>query len=150
MDAVGVADNLVDVVGEGVFHLVQGVHLVRTAALVGHTVIIPPRELRDEDLLVVAVHQKIVNGVLEDILTAVCQQHLLFGNTVDLADADGNDALFTLVVDAGIEAQVLRIKVPNGINYFLAWFKVELVSIKIIHIVNIMFLLCGCKISHFS
>ena len=42
MDAVGVFDDLVDMVGEGVFHLVEGVHFEGTATLAGHTVVVPP------------------------------------------------------------------------------------------------------------
>ena len=134
MDAVGILDDLIDVIGEGVFHLVEGVHLEGAAALAGHTVVVPPRELRDEDGLVVAFHQEVVDGVLEDFLAAVCQEHALLGHTVDLAETDGNDTFLTLIVYTCIEAEILRIKVLHGVKHFLAWLKVEFVSVEVVHI----------------
>ena len=103
MDAVGVFNDLVNVVGEGVLLLVEGVHLERAATLAGHLIIIPPRELRNEDLLIVALHQEVVNGVLQDFLAAVGQQHLLFGHSIDFTYADADDALLSLIVDSGIK-----------------------------------------------
>ena len=74
MYTVGIADDLVDVVSEGIVLLVEGVHLESTATLAGHTVVVPPGELGDKDLLVVAHHQEIVDGVLQHILTAISKR----------------------------------------------------------------------------
>ena len=134
MDAIGVFDHFVDMVGKSVFLLVQGVHLERAATLAGHTVVIPPRELGDEDGLVVALHQEIVDGVLQDFLATICEQHTLLGNTVDLAETHGDNTLLALVVDTGVEAKILRVEVLHCVKHFLAWLKIEFVSIEVIHI----------------
>ena len=42
MHAVSVFDDLVDIVGEGILLLVQGVHLEYAVALAGYTVVVPP------------------------------------------------------------------------------------------------------------
>ena len=130
MYAVGIADDLVDIVSEGVVLLVEWVHLESTATLAGHTVVVPPGELGDKDLLVVAHHQEIVDGVLQHILTAISKQHLFFRHTVDLTETYRDDTLLALIIDAGIETQGLGIKVLDGVNHFLAGLKVKLVSVE--------------------
>ena len=86
-----------------------------------------------------AFHQEVVDGVLEDLLAAVCQEHALLRHTVDLAETDGDDTLLTLVVYTCVEAEILRIKVLYGVKHFLAWLKIEFVSVEVIH--NLYFLL---------
>ena len=103
MYAVGIFNHLVHVVGKGVVLLMQRVHLVGAATLVGHLVIVPPRELGDENLLVVAHHQEVVDGVLQHILAAVCQQHLVLRHVVDFTQTDRDDTLLALVVYSGIK-----------------------------------------------
>ena len=85
------------------------------------------------------VDYEVVDGVLQHILSAIGQQNLLFGNTVDLADADRDDTLFALIVDAGIEAQILGVEVLHSVKHLLAWLEIEFVSIKIIHCVLFCF-----------
>ena len=133
MDAVGVLYHLVNIVGEGVILLVQGIHLEGAVALTGHLIIIPPRELRDENLLVVALHQIVMNGILQDILTAVGQQHLFLRHAVNLTKPNTDYAFFTLIVDAGIEAQCLRVEILDGFHHLVARLEIKLVSIKEIH-----------------
>ena len=133
MHAVGVLDDLVNVVGEGILLLVQGVHLEYAVALAGYTVVVPPRELGDENLLVVTLAQELVDGILQHVLATIGQQHLLFGNTIDFADTYTDNTLFTLVVDAGVEAKILWIEVLHSVNNLLTWLEIKFVSIKIIH-----------------
>ena len=133
MDAVGVRYHLVDIVGEGVILLVQGIHLEGAIALTGHLIIVPPRELRDEDLLVVALHQIVMNGILQDILTAVGQQHLFLRHAVNLTQPYTDHTLLALIVDAGIEAQCLRVEVLDGFHHLVTRLEIKLVSIKEIH-----------------
>ena len=52
MNAIGEFNHLVYVIGEGVFLLVQGIHLKGTTALRGYTIVIPPRELRNQNLCI--------------------------------------------------------------------------------------------------
>ena len=138
VDAVGVFNHLVHIVGEGVFLLIEGIHLEGAAALGGHAVVVPPGELGDEYLLVVSLHEEVVDGVLQNLLAAVGQQHLLLGHAVDFTDAHADDALLALIVDAGVEAKVFRVEVFHCVQYFLTGLKVELVSVKIVHSVVIL------------
>ena len=141
MNAVGVLNHLVDIVGEGVFLFVQGIHLERAATLRGYTVVVPPGELRNQYLLVVANHQEIVDGILQHVFAAIGQQHLILRHTVDLTQADGDDALLALVVDAGVEAQRLGVEILDGLHHFLAGLKIKFVSVEIVHNLYIFYLL---------
>ena len=134
VNAVGVLNNLVDIIGEGILQLMQGIHLESTATLAGHTIVVPPRELWDENLLVVTLHQEVVNGILQHVLAAIGQQDLFLRHIVDFAQTDTNDTLFALIIDTGIEAEVLGIEIFYRINNFLTGFKIKLVSIEIIHL----------------
>ena len=49
----------------------QRVHLKVTATFTCYAVVVPPRELWNEDGLVVALHQIVVNGILQDVLTTI-------------------------------------------------------------------------------
>ncbi len=136
MYAVGIFNDLVNVIGKGVFQLVQGVHLKSTATLRGHTVVVPPRELRNENLgirflgTVLTVDRKeIVDGILQHILAAVSQQHLLLGNTVYLTYFYTDNTLLALIVNAGIKTQCLGVKILDGLHHFLAGVKIKLVSV---------------------
>ena len=142
MDAVGVFDHLVHIIGKGIILFVQRIHLEGAVAFAGHLVIIPPRELRYQDLLVVTLHQIIVDSVLQDILTAVCQEHLFLGHAIDLTQAYRDDALLALVVDTGIEAQRLRIEVPDGFLHLLTGLKIKLIPIEIIHFLFHLYYFC--------
>ena len=71
MNAVGVVYHLVNVVGKRVVLLMQRIHLERTATLACHLIIIPPRELRNKNGLVRSLHQEIVDGILQYLLTTV-------------------------------------------------------------------------------
>ena len=70
-----------------------------------------------------------MNGILQHILATVGQQYLFLGNTVYLTDLDTDDTLLALIVDTGIEAQRLRVKILNSLHHFLAGVKVKLVSV---------------------
>ena len=129
MNAVGIFDDLVDVVGKGVVLLVQGIHLEGAIAFAGHLIIVPPRKFRNQNLLVVALHQVVVDGVLQNVLTAIGQQHLLLGHSIQLAQPHADDAFLPLVVDAGVEAQVLGVEVLDGLYYFIAGLEIELVAV---------------------
>ena len=122
----------------------QGVHLEGAATLVGHLVIIPPGELRNENLLVVAYHEEIVYGILQHVLTAIGQQNLLFRHTVYLTEAYGNHTFFALVIDAGIETQRLGIKILYSFSHLLTGLEVKFISVKIIHILCLLYY-SGCK-----
>ena len=74
-----------------------------------------------------------MDGILQHVLTTIRQQHLLFGNTVNLTDTYTNHTLFALIVYAGVEAKILWIEVLHSINNLLTRLKIEFVSIKIIH-----------------
>ena len=68
-------------------------------------------------------------GILQDILAAVSQQHLLLGHAVDLAQAYRHHALLSLVVDTGIEAQCLRVEIPDGLHHLLARLEIKLIPV---------------------
>ena len=147
MHAVGVLNHLVDIIGEGVVFLVQGVHLKRTATLRGNAVVIPPRELRDKNLLVVTQHQEIVDGIFQHVFAAIGQQHLVFGHAIDFAEAYGDDALLSLVIDSGVKTQCFRIKILNGLHHFLAGLKIKFVSVEIIHFLFLLYRYFNSSIS---
>ena len=84
MNTVGIFYNLVHIVCEGIIQLMQRVHLKVTATLTCYAVVVPPRELGNEDGLVVALHQIVVNGILQNILTAISQENLLLWHVVYL------------------------------------------------------------------
>ena len=140
MYAVGVFNDLGNIVGKGVLLFVQGIHLEHAVALAGYAVVVPPRELGDENLFVVTLAQEIMDGVLQHILATVGQQHLLLGNTVNLADTYTDHTLFTLIVDTGVETEILWIEVFHSVKHFLAWLEIKFVSIKIIHFLLILLL----------
>ena len=129
IQTVGIFDDLVDVVGEGVARLMQRIHLESAAALTGDAVVVPPREFRNQDVLAIAVHQEIVHGILQDILTTVAQQHLLLGHTVDFTHSHGDHALLALIVDTGIKTEIERIETLHGVNHLLTRLKVEFISV---------------------
>ena len=137
MHTVGVLNDLLHVIGEGVLQLMERIHLEGTATLTCHTVIIPPGELRDENLLVVTQHQEIVDGILQHVLTAISQQHLLLRYVINLTETYRDNTLLALVVDAGIETQSLWVEILDSLHHFLAGLKVKFVSVEIIH--NILF-----------
>ena len=143
MYAVGVLDDLVDVVGKGILFFMQGIHLKRTTTLAGYTVVIPPRELRDEDLGIrctsLAVdREEIVDGILQHVLTTISQKHLTLIHTIDFTEAYRDNALLALVVDTGVETQCLRIEILDSLHHFLAGLKIKFVSVEIIHF-NLLF-----------
>ena len=150
VDAVGVFYHLIDIVGEGVVELMQGVHLEGAVALAGYLVVIPPRILGDENLLIVALHQVIMDGVLQDILATISQEHLLFGHIVNLAELNGDDTLFALIVDTGVEAKRLGIEILYSVDYFLTRIKVKLVSIEKIHVLfHLIYIYLAAKVRIF-
>ena len=136
MDAVGVSDDFIDVVGKRVACLVEGIHLERTAALASNAVVVPPRELGNQDGLVVALHQEIVDGVLEHLLAAVTQQNLLLGNAVDFTQFNADNTLLSLVVNACIEAQCTGVEVLYCFDDLLGRLEIKFVSVKIVHYLN--------------
>ena len=77
-----------------------------------------------------------MDSILQHVLTTIGQQHLLLGYAVNLTDAHADNTLLTLVIDTGIEAQILRIEVLNGLYHFLAGLKVKFISIKKIHFIR--------------
>ena len=136
MDAVGVFDDLIDIVGEGVARLVERIHLERAAAFACNAVVVPPRELGYEDGLVAAFHEVVVDGVLQHLLATVAQQYLFFGHMIYFAEADADFALLPLVVDAGVEAERVGIEVLYGFDDFLRRLEVEFVSVEKIHVLS--------------
>ena len=140
MYAVGIFNDLVNIVGEGIFLLVQGVHLEFAVALRGYTVVVPPRELRNENLLVVTLGQEIVDGILQHVLATIGQQDLLFGNTVNFAHANADNTLLTLIVDTGIKTKILCVKILHCVKHLLAWLKIKFIPIKIVHCILFYFL----------
>ena len=111
MYTIGVFNHLVHIVGKGVLLFVQGIHLKRTTTLRGYTIVIPPRELRNQNLCIwfattfLAIdRQEIVDSILQHILAAIGQQYLLFRYIVDFAQLDADNALLALVIDTGVEA----------------------------------------------
>ena len=68
---------------------------------------------------IVTLHEVVVDGILENLLAAVAQEHLFLGNAVDFTQADADDALLSLVVDTGIEAERAGIKVLYGLDDLL-------------------------------
>ena len=133
MYTIGVFNHLVDIIGKSVVLLVEGIHLKRTTTLTGYTIIVPPRKLWNQDLLVVAHHQEIVDGVFQHVLTTIGQQHLFFRYTIDLTQPNGDHTLLSLIVDASIEAQRLWVEVLDSLYHFLAGLKVKFISVEIIH-----------------
>ena len=121
MHAVGVFDDLVDIIGKSIFLLVQGINLEGAATLRGHTAVVPPGELGDQNLLIITQHQEIVDGILQHVLTTVGQKHLLLRYTVNLAHADGDDTFLTLIIDTSIETQGFGIKVLDCIDHLIIY-----------------------------
>ena len=147
MNAIGVFDDFINIVGEGVACLVERIHFERAATLAGNTVIVPPRELGNKDGFVAALHKEIVDGVLEHLLTTIAQQYLFFGDAVDFAQSDTDNALLSLIIDAGVEAEGAGVEVLYGFGDFLGRLKVEFVSVKIVH--YLLLFLFTCKVTTF-
>ena len=90
-----------------------------------------------------------MDSVLQDILTTVCQEHLLFGHIVNLTEFNGDHTLLALIVDAGVEAKRLGVEILNCVDNFLTRIKVKLVSIEKIHILfHLILFLFGCKVTN--
>ena len=75
-----------------------------------------------------------MDSVLQDVFATVTQQHLFFGHVVDFAELYREDALFALVIDAGVEAEQFRVKVLDGIKHLLRRLEVEFVSVQVVHV----------------
>ena len=129
MNAIGVSDDLVHIVGKGVACLIEWVHLERSATLAGNSVVVPPGELGDEDSLVVALHQEVVDGILQHLLSAVTQKHLVLGNIVNLTQSYTYDTLLPLVVDAGVETECAWVEVLYRFDDLLGRLEIEFVSV---------------------
>ena len=50
-----------------------------------------------------------MDGIFQDVLSTVSQEHLFLWHSVNLTESYGNDTLFTLVIDARIKAKILGI-----------------------------------------
>ena len=122
-------DNLINVVGKGVFQFVKGVHMGFAATFAGNAVVVPPREFGNQYGAVVALGEIIVDDILENVLATITQQYLRLRHTINLAEANRHDALLALVIDAGIEAEILRVEVFYSINHLLRRFEIEFVAI---------------------
>ena len=60
-----------------------------------------------------------MNGIFQDILATIAEQHLLFRNTIYLTETYRENTLLTLVINAGIEAQLHWIEILYRIQYLL-------------------------------
>ena len=52
-----------------------------------------------------------MDSILQHILAAIGQQHLLLWNVVDFTQANADDTFLALIVDAGVEAEIFGIKI---------------------------------------
>ena len=129
VQSAGVFDHFIYIVGKGVFQFVQGIHVGFAAAFAGDSIVVPPREFWNQDGTVVAFCKIVMHDVLQDVLATIAQQHLFLGYSVDLAQTHRHDALLSLVVDAGIETQILRVEVSDGIYHLLRRLEVEFVTV---------------------
>ena len=77
-----------------------------------------------------------MDGVLEHLLAAVTQQNLLFGDGVDFTQFYADYTLFSLVVNACIEAQCTGVEVLYCFDDLLGRLKIKFVSVKIVHYLN--------------
>ena len=123
------SDNLINVVGKGVFQFVKGVHMGFAATFAGNAVVVPPREFGNQYGAVIALGEIIVDDILKDVLSTITQQYLRLRHSINLAKANRYDTLLALVVDAGIEAEILGVEVFYSINYLLRRFEIEFVAI---------------------
>ena len=91
-----------------------------------------------------------MDGVFQDILATISQEHLLFGHIVNLAELNGDDTLFALIVDTGVEAKRLGIEILYSVDYFLTRIKVKLVSIEKIHVLfHLIYIYLAAKVRIF-
>ena len=74
-----------------------------------------------------------MDGILQHILSAIGEQNLFLWDSVDLAKTHRDNTFLTLVVDAGVETECLRIETLDSLDHFLAGLKVKLVSVEIVH-----------------
>ena len=133
MHTVGIFDDLINIISKGVASLMERVHLECATTLSCYTIVVPPREFWYENLLIVTLHEEIVDGILEYLLATISQQHLLLRHTVDLAQSHRYHTLLALIVDTGVEAQCLWVEVFYSLNNFLRRLKVKLISVKVVH-----------------
>ena len=75
-----------------------------------------------------------LDSVLEDVFATITEQHLFFGHVVDFRELYREDALFAFVVNTGVKAKLFGVKILDGVKHFLRRFKVEFVSVQVVHV----------------
>ena len=74
-----------------------------------------------------------MDSVFQNVFATVTQQHLFFGHVVDFGKLYRENALFTLVVNAGVKAELFGVKILDCIEHFLRRLEVEFVSVQVVH-----------------